>query len=154
METDHTRCKERWHLLSQRLNHCFLHYTPYSSMVHDIAPTERGLGGIKLSHTELEQLALHAQESDAADRKLTIREALKQYKVAVFWAMLLSTSLIMEGFDLVTASPPYTYTCLHNQYTEAESLTTWQPRSTLSMVKSNSKPASASQTQQSQAAMS
>ncbi|KAK5700737.1 hypothetical protein LTR97_005254 [Elasticomyces elasticus] len=76
-------------------------------MGHDIAPTDRELEGIKLDRTELKQLVLHAQEGDAADRKLTIRAALKQYKVAVFWAMIMSTSLIMEGFDLVTITSFY-----------------------------------------------
>jgi MFS transporter, SP family, general alpha glucoside:H+ symporter len=46
-------------------------------------------------------LVRHAQESDAADRQLTIRQALSKYKKAVFWAMFLSTSLVMEGYDLV-----------------------------------------------------
>ena len=47
------------------------------------------------------ELVHHAQESDAADRRLTVRQAVSKYKSAVFWAMFLSTSLIMEGYDLV-----------------------------------------------------
>ena len=47
------------------------------------------------------ELIRHAQQADAADKLLTIREALSKYKKAVFWAMFLSTSLIMEGYDLV-----------------------------------------------------
>ncbi len=53
------------------------------------------------SRSETLELVRHAQESDAADRQLTIRQALSKYKKAVFWAMLLSTSLVMEGYDLV-----------------------------------------------------
>jgi SP family general alpha glucoside:H+ symporter-like MFS transporter len=53
-----------------------------------------------------------AQESDAADRLLTIGQALKKYKKAVFWAMLLSTSLIMEGYDLVIVRTNKTSTSL------------------------------------------
>lgn len=85
-------------------------------MAHDhVAPTERDVNNIDLSHDELEKLALHAEQSDAADRRLTVREALKRYKSAVFWAIFLSTSLVMEGFDLVTVSPssahpPVTFT--------------------------------------------
>jgi SP family general alpha glucoside:H+ symporter-like MFS transporter len=33
-----------------------------------------------------------------------VRQALSKYKKAVFWAMFLSTSLIMEGYDLVIVS--------------------------------------------------
>ena len=66
-----------------------------------IVPTEQELKDLDLSITEANDLIRHAQESDAADRLLSIMEALKKYKVAVFWAMFLSTSLIMEGYDLV-----------------------------------------------------
>lgn len=63
--------------------------------------SNRALEGFDLSNPETVELIHRAQESDAADRLLTVREALKKYKKAVFWAMFLSTSLIMEGYDLV-----------------------------------------------------
>lgn len=66
-----------------------------------IVPTDHELKGLDLSNTAVDELIRHAQESDAADRLLTVREALGKYKKAVFWAMFLSTSLIMEGYDLV-----------------------------------------------------
>ena len=69
-----------------------------------VIPTERELKGFDLSNPEIIELIHHAQRSDAADRLLTIRQALKKYKKAVFWAMFLSTSLIMEGYDLVIVS--------------------------------------------------
>lgn len=69
-----------------------------------VVPTEHELQGLDLSNPEIIELIHHAEESDAADRLLTVREALKKYKRAVFWAMFLSTSLIMEGYDLVIVS--------------------------------------------------
>lgn len=71
-----------------------------------MAPQVIGLTDRERSHFDLDvpdsiQLIAHAQESDAADRKLTVRQALAKYPKAVFWAMLLSTSLIMEGYDVV-----------------------------------------------------
>jgi SP family general alpha glucoside:H+ symporter-like MFS transporter len=71
-----------------------------------VVPTELELQGLDLSSPEVIELIHHAQESDEADRLLTVREALKKYKKAVFWAMFLSTSLIMEGYDLVIVSSP------------------------------------------------
>ncbi|OJJ42780.1 hypothetical protein ASPZODRAFT_155048 [Penicilliopsis zonata CBS 506.65] len=56
---------------------------------------------------EVAELVRHAQESDAADRLLTVRQALSKYKKAVFWAMFLSTSLVMEGYDLVIITSFY-----------------------------------------------
>lgn len=69
-----------------------------------VVPTELELQGLDLSSPEVIELIHHAQESDEADRLLTVRQALKKYKKAVFWAMFLSTSLIMEGYDLVIVS--------------------------------------------------
>lgn len=66
-----------------------------------VVPTEHELKGIELSTADAAELIRHAQESARADAQLTIRQALKKYKKAVFWALFLSTSLIMEGYDLV-----------------------------------------------------
>jgi hypothetical protein len=66
-----------------------------------VVPTVQELAGFDLNDPTIIELIHQAQESDAADRLLTIKQALKKYKKAVFWAMLLSTSLIMEGYDLV-----------------------------------------------------
>lgn len=59
---------------------------------------------------ELSSLVAQAKAADEADQRLTIKEALKHYKKAVFWATILSTSLVMEGYDLVIVScPPEDY---------------------------------------------
>ena len=73
-------------------------------MAGNVVPSDREITGLDLNRHELDALVRQAEEADAADRKLTIRQALKQYKAATFWAMILSTSLIMEGYDLVTVS--------------------------------------------------
>jgi SP family general alpha glucoside:H+ symporter-like MFS transporter len=72
--------------------------------VDTVVLTERELERLQLGGAETLDLVNQAQESDAADRLLTIRAALGKYKKAVFWAMFLSTSLIMEGYDLVIVS--------------------------------------------------
>ncbi|KIX01398.1 uncharacterized protein Z518_09124 [Rhinocladiella mackenziei CBS 650.93] len=81
-----------------------------------IVPTERELKSIELSNLETIELIRYAQESDAADRLLTIGQALKKYKKAVFWAMFLSTSLIMEGYDLVIITSFYGQTQFQNRF--------------------------------------
>lgn len=72
--------------------------------VDTVVLTEREVQRLQLGSAETLELVNRAQESDAADRFLTIRAALIKYKSAVFWAMFLSTSLIMEGYDLVIVS--------------------------------------------------
>jgi len=66
-----------------------------------IVPNQHELRGFDLNDPATIELVHRAELGDEADRKLTIRQALKIYKKAVFWAMFLSTSLIMEGYDLV-----------------------------------------------------
>lgn len=68
----------------------------------NIVPTDRDLKNLNLDDGKVQDLIARAEQSDTEDRKLTIRQALKQYRAATFWAMFLSTSLIMEGYDLVT----------------------------------------------------
>lgn len=75
-----------------------------------VVPTEHELQALDLSNPGTIDLINHAQESDAADRLLTVRQALKKYKKAVFWAMFLSTSLVMEGYDVVVVSSASQFT--------------------------------------------
>lgn len=67
-----------------------------------IIPTAQELKAVAMSNDDINDLIRQAQHSAAVDRELPVFQALEKYKKAVFWAMFLSTSLIMEGFDVVT----------------------------------------------------
>lgn len=71
-----------------------------------VVPKARQDDNLDINKDETADLIRQAQESDAADKLLTIRQALRKYPKAVFWATLLSTSLIMEGYDLVIVREP------------------------------------------------
>ncbi|KAK8086260.1 Maltose permease MAL31 [Apiospora phragmitis] len=45
-----------------------------------------------------------AKQANSEEHSLTLRDALRQYPRAVLWSALLSTSIIMEGYDLVLMS--------------------------------------------------
>ncbi|CVL02507.1 uncharacterized protein FMAN_00028 [Fusarium mangiferae] len=62
---------------------------------------ERGLQAPEKPAYDVAMLVSKAQAADVADRQLTIWQALKKYKKAVLWSTLLSTALIMEGYDIV-----------------------------------------------------
>jgi len=49
-------------------------------MAARIVPTENELKGVDMSSSETLSLIQHAEQSDAADKQLTIRQALKKYK--------------------------------------------------------------------------
>lgn len=103
-----------------------------------VVPSENELRNVNPGDHDVLELIRHAQESDAADRLLTVRQALSKYKKAVFWAMFLSTSLIMEGYDLVIVSSFLLHLARESQ------TDTRIGRSTLSMAKPNLSNASAS----------
>ncbi|KAH0526881.1 hypothetical protein TsFJ059_010152 [Trichoderma semiorbis] len=88
--------------------------------MESVVPTEEELKRFDLNNPEIVQLIHHAQQSDAADRLLTIREALSKYKRAVFWAMFLSTSLIMEGYDLVIITSFYGQTQFQDRFGQVD----------------------------------
>jgi len=69
-----------------------------------VVPTRDEIRVLGLDSEHTHDLIRQAQEADAADKQLTIKEAIKKYKKACFWAMILSTSLVMEGYDLVIVS--------------------------------------------------
>lgn len=69
-----------------------------------IVPTRNEIETLDFNSEHTHDLIRQAQEADVADKQLTIREAIKKYKKACFWAMILSFSLIMEGYDLVIVS--------------------------------------------------
>ena len=62
---------------------------------------EAAISSANMDTSEIRDLITQAQASADADSKLSVMEALKKHKKAVFWAMILSTSLVMEGYDLV-----------------------------------------------------
>lgn len=64
-----------------------------------VVPSDREIEEVQRAEGQTD-LIRQAQESNEADRKLTIRQAVSKYRKAVFWAMFLSTSLIMEGYDV------------------------------------------------------
>ncbi len=84
-----------------------------------VVPTIEELQGLDLNDPAIIELIHQAQEGDAADRLLTVGQTLKKYKKAVFWAMILSTSLIMEGYDLVivrTTPRPFSLSFLAEEF--------------------------------------
>lgn len=69
-----------------------------------IVPTRNEIGTLNYDSGHTRNLIRQAQKADVVDKQLTIKQALKKYKMACFWAVLLSLSLIMEGYDLVIVS--------------------------------------------------
>jgi SP family general alpha glucoside:H+ symporter-like MFS transporter len=45
-------------------------------------------------------LAQDAQEATTKEQNMTLREGLRMYPKAIFWSVIISTCIAMEGYDL------------------------------------------------------
>jgi SP family general alpha glucoside:H+ symporter-like MFS transporter len=61
---------------------------------------------LNMDEQALHELVAKAEESDRLDHELTLKQAVHKYKKALFWAMFLSLTLVMEGYDVVVVSRP------------------------------------------------
>lgn len=59
-----------------------------------------------------------AQAANIAEHELTVRQALRTYKWAVAWSLLISTSIIMEGYDTILIGNFLGYPAFRNQFGE------------------------------------
>lgn len=81
-----------------------------------VVPLSGTIGVLSATDHDVQDLVRQAIEADEMDRQLTIGQALRKYKKAVFWAMFLSTSLIMEGYDVVIISSFYGQSQFQNRF--------------------------------------
>ncbi|KAJ4396224.1 hypothetical protein N0V93_000443 [Gnomoniopsis smithogilvyi] len=81
-----------------------------------IVPTRNEIETLGFDSEHTHDLIRQAQEADRVDRQLTIGQAIKKYKKACFWAMILSVSLVMEGYDLVIITSFYGQSQFQNRF--------------------------------------
>jgi MFS transporter, SP family, general alpha glucoside:H+ symporter len=61
-----------------------------------------------------------AQEAALNEHQITVRQALSKYKPAVFWSILVSTSIIMEGYDIVLVTSLFAQPAFSERYGEKQ----------------------------------
>lgn len=67
-----------------------------------------------------------AQRATQAEHSMTLMQGLKTYPKAVAWSMLLSTCIVMEGFDLVLISSLYALPAFQKRFGEPAGDGTYQ----------------------------
>lgn len=68
------------------------------------APAAAGNSAIQraaVANPEFVDLSFEAKAATEKERSMTLLEGIKLYPKAVGWSMLLSTCIVMEGYDLV-----------------------------------------------------
>ncbi|OHE97510.1 sugar porter family MFS transporter [Colletotrichum orchidophilum] len=68
------------------------------------------------SHHHQEDLAADAAQAASAEHKMTLFEAVQTYPKAIGWSVLLSSTLIMEGYDLALLSNLYSSAVFNRKY--------------------------------------
>ncbi|KAH7134540.1 MFS transporter [Dactylonectria estremocensis] len=64
-----------------------------------------------------------AQAANTHEHSLTVRQALKSYPWAVFWSLLVSMSIIMEGYDTILIGSLYAYPSYARRFGEQDTAT-------------------------------
>ncbi|KAJ5636089.1 Maltose permease MAL61 [Penicillium longicatenatum] len=67
-----------------------------------------------------------AQRATDNEHGMTLREGIRKYPKAVFWSILFSTALIMEGFDHAFVSGFFAFPAFQKRYGELQSDGTYQ----------------------------
>lgn len=57
-----------------------------------------------------------AQHAEAQEKTMSLLEAIKLYPTAIGWSMVLSTALVMEGYDLLLLSNLYANPLFNQRY--------------------------------------
>lgn len=67
-------------------------------------------------YTSEKQLDNEAHHATDAEHNLTIRQALKKYRNAVFWSVVISTTVVMEGYDVTLLGSFMAYPAFQRKY--------------------------------------
>ncbi|KAI6087618.1 sugar transporter [Hypoxylon rubiginosum] len=72
---------------------------------HDAEKSQKHADGVNVMHDEA--LVSEAKNAADAEQKMTLSKAIKLYPKAIAWSVLLSSTLIMEGYDLALLGSLY-----------------------------------------------
>lgn len=65
--------------------------------------------GVAANVEDYETLVREASEATARESQMSVKTAFKTYPKAIGWSLLLSTAIIMEGYDTALQGPFFAY---------------------------------------------
>ncbi|KAM6528852.1 hypothetical protein FALCPG4_009807 [Fusarium falciforme] len=81
-----------------------------------IETTDNGLDHLKDVDLHDKALNTEAHQATAQEHSFGVFQALKTYKRAAFWSILISTTVIMEGYDVTLLGSFYAYPTFRKKY--------------------------------------
>ncbi len=79
-------------------------------------PTDTAIRKMSVVNADLPQLLNEANEAMASEKNMTILEAFRTYPRAVIFSIILSTAIVMEGYDVVLLANLYASPAFAKRY--------------------------------------
>jgi MFS transporter, SP family, general alpha glucoside:H+ symporter len=81
-----------------------------------LQPTQTAIRKMSVVNADLPQLLSEANEATNAEHDMSIRQAFKTYPKAVIFSIILSTAIVMEGYDVVLLANLYASPAFAKRY--------------------------------------
>jgi hypothetical protein len=82
-------------------------------------PTASAFRKMSVVNQDLPQLLHEAKDATNVEKSMTLLQAFKTYPRAVIFSMILSTAIIMEGYDVVLLANLYAFPSFNKKYGRA-----------------------------------
>jgi hypothetical protein len=77
---------------------------------------EMGAGEDDLHHVKaLEQVVASARAGAESEQRMTLMQGIRLYPKAIMWSLLISTCIVMEGFDMALVNTMCSLPVLHEK---------------------------------------
>lgn len=81
----------------------------------DVA-VEAHAGAMTTDTERMEKIVAHAKSATDKEQSMTLLQGIKTYPKAVFWSMLISTCIVMEGYDVCLINNFYAFDQFNRKY--------------------------------------
>ena len=81
-----------------------------------LQPTETAFRKMSVANAEIPGLLNDAKEATQSEKNMSIRQAFTTYPKAVIFSMILSTAIVMEGYDVVLLANLYAFPSFNKRY--------------------------------------
>ena len=89
----------------------------HSEDIESIRPTEIGEGKVEdISKDALDKTLADVYEHTDKEHSLTLMQALKEYKKAVMWSIIVSLTIVMDGYNITLLSSLFGFASFKKEY--------------------------------------
>jgi len=81
-----------------------------------LKPSDTAIRKMSVVHNDLPQLLQEAKEATTSEKQMSIMQAFRTYPKAVMFSMILSTAIVMEGYDVVLLANFYAFPAFTRKY--------------------------------------